>query len=158
MLKRWHESQPADDQTTYLMEETDQTDDIPFWRDSGDQRAPRFGERLTDSQRETLQQLLRQFNTIMSNVPGRASLIEHRITTSTDKAIRQQLYRIPRAYQEVTMELREMLASGIIEPSTSEWAAPIVVMRKRDGKARICIDYQKLNAIYKSRFLPHAPH
>ena len=155
MLKRWHESQPANDQTTYLMEETDQTDDIPSWRDAGDQRAPRFGERLTGSQQETLQQLLRQFDAIMSNVPGRTSLIEHRIPTSTDKAIRQQPYRIPRAYQEeVTMELREMLASGIIEPSTSEWAAPIVVVRKKDGKARICIDYRKLNAVTKADAYP----
>ena len=56
------------------------------------------------------------------------------------------------------IELKEMLATGIIEPSTSEWAAPIMVMRKKDGKARICIDYKKLNAVSKADAYPMPPH
>ena len=51
-------------------------------------------------------------------------------------------------------ELEEMLKAGIIEPSKSEWAFLIVVVKKKDGKARICIDYRKLNAVTQGDAYP----
>lgn len=40
-----------------------------------------------------------------------------------------------------------MLALGVIEPSTSEWCSLVVIVAKKDGTLRICIDFQKLNSI-----------
>lgn len=55
---------------------------------------------------------------------------------------------------EEESHLQTMLNAGIIEPSTSEWASPPVLIRNRDGKVRWCIDYRKLNSVTKKDVYP----
>ena len=45
--------------------------------------------------------------------------------------------------------MNDKLKLGIIEPSASEWASPMVVVAKKDGALRICVDFRRLNAISK---------
>lgn len=46
-------------------------------------------------------------------------------------------------------EVAKMLSQGIIEPSDGPWCFPIVLMKKKDGSVRVCIDYRKLNEVTK---------
>ncbi|GFX94217.1 retrovirus-related Pol polyprotein from transposon 17.6 [Trichonephila clavipes] len=56
--------------------------------------------------------------------------------------------------QEVNKQIEEWLNKGIIRPSSAEYASPIVMVKKKDGSSRMCIDYRKLNQkLVKDKFL-----
>ena len=50
--------------------------------------------------------------------------------------------------------VNEMLEQGVVVPSSSPWASPIVLVAKRDGTTRFCVDYRKLNIITKLDVYP----
>ena len=103
---------------------------------------------MTTSERNNLNDLISEFYDVLSTKPGKTNLMEHYIVTSTAKPIKLPPYRVPQAYQTMVMqEIKEMLSQGIIEPSVSEWALPIVPILKKDGSLRLCVDYRCLNAI-----------
>ena len=107
-----------------------------------------FGDHLKTSERNNLNDLISEFHDVLSTKLGKTDLIEHNIVTSTAKPIKLPQYRVPQAYQMMFMqEIKEMLSQGIIEPSVSKWASPIVPILKRDGSLRLCVDYRCLNAI-----------
>ena len=53
---------------------------------------------------------------------------------------------LPHQYEEVRKHLNEMLEIGAIQKSNSPWASAVVLVRKKDGSLRFCIDLRKLNA------------
>ena len=81
--------------------------------------------------------------------------VRRQIHTGDHPPIKQRPRREPLGMQgAVKEELEKMLKKGIIEPSNSAWASPIVLVRKRDGSIRFCIDYRKLNEITKKDAYP----
>ena len=76
--------------------------------------------------------------------------MQHVINTGDHTPIRQQLRRKPFALQcDVDQMVGDMLEQGVIQPSTSPWASPVVLVRKKDGGMRFCIDYRHLNQVTK---------
>ena len=86
---------------------------------------------------------------------GNTGLVKHVIDTQGQGPIRQRPYRASPRQREVAKNIiDELLANDIIRPSLSPWAAPIVLVKKKTGDDRLCIDYRKLNAITKKDSFP----
>ena len=155
MLRPWHV--PTD--VSYMAEEVPVTEleEVPVWRESDNENMskPQLGKKLSQQQRTDLETLLKSFADVIRDVPGRTSLIEHHIRTGNANPIRLPPYRIPHAYRDaVKEEIEEMLAQGLIEPSTSEWSAPVVLVKKKDGSMRLCVDYRRLNGVSETDAYP----
>ena len=146
LLSKWHAPYTA--YTAELVEEIGE-DEIPVWREDSKEE-PRYttGE-LSESQNRQLYSLLHDYRDVLQPCLGKTDLVEHHIRIpETACPVHQPPYRLPYAYRDkVKKELQEMLAAGIIEPSSSEWSSPLVVVHKEDGSLRLCVDYHRLNAV-----------
>lgn len=115
-------------------------------------------EGLDGLQKNQLYLLLAEFKdvfSVRSGDIGRTSLTSHKIDTGDQTPIKQQPRRLPLAKADLAQEaIKGMHEQGIIEPSNSPWAAPIVLVRKKDGTHRFCVDYRKLNDVTKKDSYP----
>ena len=106
---------------------------------------------LTDSQFSELKSLLLSYIDVFSKTPndfGRTNLVKHKINTTSDSPIRKRAYRTsPHMRSVIQSQVEDMLAQDIIEVSHSPWAAPVVMVRKKDGNWHFCIDYRALNSV-----------
>jgi hypothetical protein len=111
----------------------------------------KFDKNLTEDQKEKLRALVAEYEHIFSksdNDLGFHNKTKLHIDTGTNRPIKSNPYKIPYAMQdEVKKMIDEMLANGIISKSKSPWSSPIVIVKKRDGSNRFCIDYRKLNLL-----------
>ena len=86
---------------------------------------------------------------------GLTDMAKHRIDTGSAYPVRQQLRRFPPAHTEaIAKHLETMLSQGVIEPATSPWASNVVLVRKKDGSFRCCIDYRRLNSVTRQDAYP----
>ncbi len=110
-------------------------------------------ENLSNGQKEILSELLIENTDIFSIKDGdigRTNFVEHIIDTGDAKPIYQRPYRAEHQKRAVIeREVNKMLEQGLIEPSPAEWSSPIVLVTKKDGSIRFCINYIKLNAVTK---------
>ena len=86
---------------------------------------------------------------------GETDLVEMVIDTGDANPKKQPLRRMPfAARSEVARQLKEMQSNGVIQPSKSPWSSPVVLVRKKDGTLRFCVDYRGLNAVTKADTFP----
>ena len=77
---------------------------------------------------------------------GDCDMIRHRIDLIDPTPFKQKHRRIPPAMiDEVRKHIEELLSSGVIRKSKSPWCSNVVLVRKKNGKLRLCVDYRMLN-------------
>ena len=114
--------------------------------------------KLTADQQKAIKDLLAKYRDVFALTPdelGRTGIIKYTIDTGDSAPIRSRPYRIPETKKAtVDQHINDMLARGIIRESISPWAAPIVLVSKKDGGDRFCVDYRRLNAVTKKDSFP----
>ena len=144
MLRQWH-SPTATSCWAAEVTDIDEGDgaDVVAFLEPDAAGSPKIGEHLSPAQATELKALWQHFASILDENPGRTTMVEHRIPTEHAHPIRLSPYRIPHAYR--WDELQSMEQAGIIERSSSECAAPIVLVKKKDNTLRMCVDYRRFN-------------
>lgn len=86
---------------------------------------------------------------------GTMSGVSHHIELDPHVPFKERTRRVsPADFEDLKNHLRELLACGVIEESSSPYASPIVLVRKKNGDLRMVVDYRKLNSLTKKDAYP----
>ena len=122
------------------------------------QLAQDCGTGLSAGERDIFYDLLLTYADVMASSTadlGRTDRLRHHIDTGDSPPIRQPVRRIsPHRREEVRDLLNQMQERGVVEPSSSPWASPVVLVQKRDGSTRFCVDYRRLNQVTRKDAYP----
>ena len=114
--------------------------------------------KLDETQQQDLYNVLLQYHDIFATDKrdlGRTNALKHQINIGDVQPIRQRARRVPPARRrEAEKLLDDMLNNNIIQLSSSPWASPVVLVQKKDGSLRFCIDYHKVNAVTRKDAYP----
>ena len=113
---------------------------------------------LSTGEKEQFFMLLSKYSQIFAYTNsdrGRTSKLQHNIHTGNTAPIRQGVRRMPHTRRaEVRKLVDEMLQQDVIQHSSSPWASPIVLVEKKDGSTRFCVDYRRLNEVTRKDAYP----
>lgn len=105
---------------------------------------------LSPEEQVLVRTLLSKYRSVFSSHDGDlgcTELMTHEIPLLDDEPVRQRYRRLPPSdYEAVKQHIRQLLQSQVIRESASPYASPIVVVKKKDGQIRLCVDYRQLNS------------
>lgn len=154
LLKKYQERpsvpQPTKEASVACLADDTEHDDLPCvpFQQKESAADVNISEALSTKQRTQIARILHTYENVFTDIPGRTHLTQCKLNVATDTPVNIRPYPLPFATKEaVQQEIRDMLKQGIIEPSESPYQSPIVVVKKKDGTIRLCIDFRQLNKI-----------
>jgi hypothetical protein len=113
---------------------------------------------LNEAQQNSVSNLLMDFQHCFEGGDyglGKTTLVKHKIETGDHAPIKIPPRRLGWAQRRaLNEEVDKMLEKGVIEPSDSPWSSPPVLVKKKDGTFRFCVDYRKINSISRRDAFP----
>ena len=110
---------------------------------------------LSQSQQQQVSSLILEFVDLFPDTPGRTPCVHHDVDVIDATPIKQHPYRVnPVKLKYLRKEVEYMLDNAIIEPSSSEWSSPCVLVPKGNGAYHFCTDFRKVNAVTKADSYP----
>ena len=109
---------------------------------------PPLPECLSPLQQQQLNELFKEFQDAFSHGDddlGNTPLLAHGIETHGPPLRQPYRRQNPAVRREEMAQVQQMLSSRVIRPSNSPWAPPVVMVRKKDGSLRFCVDFRQLN-------------
>lgn len=106
---------------------------------------------VSEEEKEALLVLLNEFRdciAVDTSELGCAKSTKMRIELQVDKPFSYRSYRMARAEQEEVKNIvKDLLQNRLIRVSDSNYSSPVVLVRKKNGEPRMCVDYRKLNSL-----------
>ena len=105
---------------------------------------PPVPEHLSPIQQQQLKDLFQEFSDIISQGEddlGCTPLLQHTIETKGPPLRQPYRRQNPAVLREEMAQVQQMLTSGVIRPSNSPWASPVVMVKKKNGSLRFCVDF-----------------
>lgn len=103
---------------------------------------------LIEAERQSFENLLKQYRDLFSEKPGCARGYEHRIILTTKNPIIKHTYLVSFQFCDATAKtIERMLESGVIERTASSYCNPLRIVKKEDGSVHVCLDAQFLNKV-----------
>jgi hypothetical protein len=103
---------------------------------------------LSMQAKQELQAVFHKHQGKMTDLPGSCDLLEHSVKIPDGAVVNVKQYPLPFESQKVIeQEVKKMIELDVIEPSISPFSSPIVLVKKKDGSTRFCIDFRHLNKI-----------
>lgn len=109
---------------------------------------------LNSTQDARLETLLNHYFTLQGDRLGCTNLVQHKICVNSEP-IKQRAYRVsPIMQSHIDKAVKEMLDEDVIEPSQSAWSSPVILVPKKNGEYRFCVDYRQLNKVTRKDAYP----
>ena len=121
---------------------------IPSYQQMETREHVKVNDHLSEGQKRDVYEVMRRYDNVLNDVPGCTNVMKHEIKLKDTRPVKSRPYPIPYSVQdEIDKEIQQMLDLGIIEQSDSPYATPILVVRKKDGTNRVCLDFRKINKL-----------
>ena len=107
-----------------------------------------IGDNLSHEQRAEFMDLANEFQSLFTGAQGTTSFAEHHIKLTSDQPVRSRPYPVSFSLREsLKKDIADMMKMGVIRESSSPYALPVVVFKKKDDTNHVCVDYRRLNKL-----------